>query len=74
MNASYKCHHCGKHFTKDGEEIYAIWPLILKTGEDNQLHWSWRTKNNEDYRFYHNACFEEIAGALYMVPQKRNEI
>jgi len=74
MRAEYKCQHCGKDFTIDGENIHAIWPLTLHKGDDGKLHWSWRSKLNEDYHFYHDVCFEEVAGKLYMIPDRKDEI
>lgn len=74
MKAPYSCRHCGEDFTVDGEPIYAIWPLVLKKGEDGDLHWAWRSKENSDYLFFHDSCFEEIAGKLYMVPDKDDEV
>lgn len=72
MKAPYACSHCGKDFTNNGELIHAIWPLVLKEGEDGQLHWAWRTSHTQDYRFYHDKCFEEIAGRMYMHQHRKN--
>lgn len=71
MKASYKCHHCGKDFTKDGQFIYSINALKMTAVRTNnidegRLHWQWRYDHKDSARFFHSDCFESIAGREYM--------